>query len=279
MHTEFSLVTLKSGVKSLRSLTHGETYHPGVGPVTEARILHVEQQKLVSRVQEISPFIVWDVGLGAAGNALTAIRMLQEQSVGCNVHFHSFDLSTRPLEFALRNATELGYLVGYENEVNSLITKGEATFSGGQITWHLHLGDFRKTMKDTSLPSPHAIFYDPYSASGNREMWTLEHFLAFAQVLDAGTPWILTNYTRSTAIRVSLLMAGFFVGQGCIIGDKAETTLASNRLELLDSPLDRRWLERVRQSTRSAPLREDPAAAVCLTEGEFEQLKNCKQFL
>jgi hypothetical protein len=41
---------------------------------------------------------------------------------------------------------------------------------------------------------------------------------------------------------VTLLLAGFYVGIGASVGEKAETTVASNSLELIERPLGRDWL-------------------------------------
>jgi hypothetical protein len=73
----FELVHLQNGVISLRSLDNNETFHPGVGPQEEASILHVEQQQVIERAKSCADFVLWDVGLGAAANAVTAIRALQ----------------------------------------------------------------------------------------------------------------------------------------------------------------------------------------------------------
>ena len=68
---EFEIVTLKSGVQSLRSIQNRETFHPVVGPMVEARTLHVQAPRLIERAAGCSGrFVIWDVGLGAAANAL-----------------------------------------------------------------------------------------------------------------------------------------------------------------------------------------------------------------
>lgn len=65
----------------------------------------------------------------------------------------------------------------------------------------------------------------------------------------------MTNYTRSTSVRVTMLLAGWFVGTGVPTGEKEETTIAANRPGLLEKPLDHVWLSRVRSSTSASPLR------------------------
>lgn len=276
----FELVALKTGVTSLRSLGNRETFHPVTGPAIEAQILHVDQQKLVSRAEETSDcFVVWDVGLGAAANALAVVKALS--STRHPVELHSFDRTTGPLEFALKHVRSLGYLSGYEELLKNLL-KARSVQINPLFHWHFHLGDFRDQLAQSSdLPAPHAILYDPYSSTTNPEMWSLEHFGRIYQRLSPSRPCLLTNYTRSTAVRISLLLAGFSVGIGCEVGEKAETTIASNAPELLERPLDRRWLERVRLSRNSAPLRMDRfkgQANRTISLDDFERLQALPQF-
>ena len=172
---------------------------------------------------------------------------------------HSFDETVAPLDFALAHAGALGYPCGHEEELRRLRDPGQPTLflSGPKVSWQLHLGDFPSLLAGSAgLPAPHAIFYDPYSPSANPEMWTQETFAALFRRLRADVPCLLTTYTRSTAVRVTLLLAGFHVGVGGASGEKDETTVATNAPALLDSPLTRRWLEKkVYASTNAAPLR------------------------
>jgi queuine tRNA-ribosyltransferase len=55
-------------------------------------------------------------------------------------------------------------------------------------------------------------------------------------------------------VRTTLLLAGWFVGRGSATGEKEQTTIAASELQLLEKPLDDRWLERVARSTRPGPL-------------------------
>jgi tRNA U34 5-methylaminomethyl-2-thiouridine-forming methyltransferase MnmC len=179
------------------------------------------------------------------------------------------------LSFALEHRAQLGYPLPHEAALRDLLADGEAR--AGVVHWSFHRGDFRERLQDPQLPAPHAILYDPYSPSANAELWTLEHFTALRQRLQDGPGCLLTNYTRSTAVRVTLLLAGFFVGPGEATGEKNETTVASDRLELLTSALDQRWLTRVRSSTHSAPLRIGSTGAPISAE-DLEKLLAHPQF-
>ncbi|MBS1984098.1 MAG: hypothetical protein JST16_07985 [Bdellovibrionales bacterium] len=237
----------------------------------------MDQQRLIERSrQKASPFVIWDVGLGAAANALAVVEGLHLQSV--DIELHSFDCTTDPLEFALNEARSLHYLLEHEFAVAELIVRG-VTWPAPRIRWHLHRGDFCELVADLSLPAPDAVLYDPYSPTTNIEMWTLDHFCRLRTRLDEATPCLLTNYTCSTAVRTTLLLAGFYVGVGWGVGEKVETTIASNRKELLEKPLDREWLKRVRASHSAAPLRAAPRTVAAISDEDFVALKNLPQFV
>src|SRR6185436_570857 len=112
--------------------------------------------------------------------------------------------------------------------------------------WEVHIGDFPEfialSARDSKAPAPHAIFFDAFSPARNPEMWTLPLFENLFRCLDPQRSCALATFSRSTVARVGLLLAGFFVGTGHVIAGKEETTIAANRLELLEKPLDTRWL-------------------------------------
>jgi tRNA U34 5-methylaminomethyl-2-thiouridine-forming methyltransferase MnmC len=270
----FEIVSLKSGVNSLRLKTNNETFHPGIGPIAEANILHVRQHQFESRASNDKPFILWDVGLGAAANAIAAVDAFKE--MGRPLEIHSFDRSLDALTFALAHHDQLGYLTAHRSTLSHLIQEGYVEIDG-HITWHLHLGDFRETMQGPQ-PPPHSIFYDPYSPRGNVEMWTLEHFARLKDRLDPTRPCLISNYSRSTYVRVTWLLAGFYVGIGAAIGQKEETSLAATHLAELKTPLTKTWLNRVRSSHSSAPLRGPAYHQAPISEDDFARLLLLPQF-
>jgi tRNA U34 5-methylaminomethyl-2-thiouridine-forming methyltransferase MnmC len=271
----FEIVTVQSGDRSLRSREFGETFHPVVGPMAEAVGLHVRQQRLVERATGAGGrFVIWDVGLGAAANAIAAIEAFAGRTDLGAVELHSFDLSDQALGFALGHAEELGYVAPHTAAVRSLIERG--AWSQAPLQWRFHSGNFRETM--ALAPAPHAILYDPYSPQSNPEMWVLEHFTQLHARLAPDVPCLLTNYTRSTAVRATLLLAGFYVGHGHATGEKDQTTIATNTPALLEEPLDEAWLARLRRSTNGAPLRHGIARPSAITSEDWARLVAHPQF-
>lgn len=268
----FELVALAGGIHSLRSLTNSQTFHPVVGPAAEAETIHVGGTRLVERAADprgAGEFVVWDVGLGAAANALAAVAALRAHGGGAaltrDVRLLSFDRSVGALDFAIENAVALSYSAQQRGWMESLRRDGQVSIpardgggaDGPCVRWSTCLGDFPALVAGPAeLPSPHAVFFDPYSPAVNPEMWTLELFTALERRLRPEAPCLLTTYTRSTAVRVTLLLAGFYVGVGRSVGEKDETTMATNVPGLLDRPLASRWVDtKAYVSTNAAPLR------------------------
>ena len=140
---DYQLVQLAGGAKTLFSASYGEKMHPGLGPQAEAELLYVQQLKIRERLQNHSgEFVIWDVGLGAAANAIAALRATRE--IPGQLRIVSFDNTTEPLEFALKNSAELGYLAGYENQIAGLLRDNRVEFENGKllVNWEFHPGDF-----------------------------------------------------------------------------------------------------------------------------------------
>ncbi len=128
------------------------------------------------------------------------------------------------------------------------------------------------------IPPPHAILFDAFSPAKNPAMWTLPLFTNLFRLLDPARPCALPTYSRSTILRVTLLLAGFFVGVGHATGEKEETTIAANDLSLIAEPLDHRWLDRARRSHSAEPMREPVYHVAPLTEESWQKLQAHPQF-
>jgi hypothetical protein len=294
---DYQLVQLANGGKTLFSASYGEKMHPGLGPQAEADLLYVRQLDICGRLKNFpGEFVIWDIGLGAAANAVAALRATRE--ISGQLRIVSFDDTREPLEFALGNSVALGFLNGYENQIAELLRANHVGFQNGKlkVNWEFHLGDFPALLsrssrgneaqfsksgignRESQIPAPHAIFYDAFSPAKNPAMWTLPVFENLFRTLDPAHPCALTTYSRSTLIRATLLLAGFFTGVGHATGMKEETTIAANTLDLIAEPLGQRWLERALRSHSAEPLREPIYSRTPLAPGTKETLRRHLQF-
>jgi hypothetical protein len=314
MQVGYRLVHLRNGAVSVRSLADDETFHPGIGPAAEAEALYVRQLRLPERVRETDgEFVIWDVGLGAAANVSTAVRLIRESLAGDKINprtpqrgvptsrkirLVSFDHTTAAVEFALQHAAELDYLAGFESSLAELVEKHSVKFGDDwlQVQWMLELGDLPECLKQfngrdalprvqadrqvcpTEFPAPHAILFDPHSPKKNPAMWTVPLFTDLFHRLNPERPCALATFSRSTMARAALLLGGFFVGVGHPSGLKEETTVAANRLDLLDEPLDCNWLERAMRSHSAEPLNDPVYRQAPLVPATCERLRRHPQF-
>lgn len=276
---DFELVTLRSGARAVRHVGHGEIMHPAGGPWEEANRLYIEQSQLPRRLHAAGsrPVRIFDIGLGAATNAVAALTCAR--AAGGRIELHSFEIDLSPLRLALREPAAFPFLSAYQAAAQALVEHGQ--WAGPEGSWVLHRGDALTCLahapKDAEL-----VFFDPFSPRHNASLWTPAAFAAIrarcrddSAELDAPGEdgALLLTYSAATPMRAALLLAGFYVGAGIATGQKRETTVAATRLGALAAPLSARWLRRWERSSARAPIGE-----TILTPERELQIRSHPQF-
>jgi queuine tRNA-ribosyltransferase len=231
---DYEVHIAREGFASIRQISSGEIMHCRTSPMEEARALYIEQSRLAERLhlssnqspETAAPLLVWDVGLGAAANAMGAIRCYEEQAAVSAVRplkIVSFENDLDSLRLAFRHDREFTYL--RHSATAGLLKEGQwqSRLHAG-LSWSLIFGDFLETISTAPAP-PDLIFYDMFSSKTSGDAWT---FAAFRQVSAACADHAaeLFTYSCSTASRAALLAAGFYVARGRRAGPKLETTIA-----------------------------------------------------
>lgn len=247
---KFEIVRTSTGEISIRNNVVNEIMHNPVGPWAEANLLYIEASGLRNLLQQTNdiPLVVFDVGLGAAANALATIAAWQEV---WNTHkkcrpltIVSFENDLTLLAFVIQNIQQIPYIADKGAILEHLLQHHSWQSPDQQVNWILHQGDFLETIGNERR-CPDIVFYDPYSPAVNSEMWGLEAFTKLYRSTDDGQhTCALYTYSRATHVRTAMLAAGFFVGAGTSTGLKDETTQAATRSSLLTDALEQRWLLR-----------------------------------
>ena len=221
------------GFCSIRQISSGEIMHSRTPPMEEAQRLYIEQSNLAERVrlradetpETAAPLVIWDVGLGAATNAMAAIHCYEAQAAAGPVrpmHVVSFENDLDSLRLAFKHNREFIYL---RHPGPAGILEGghwrSKQYPG--LGWALLPGDFVAILP--AAPAPDLIFFDMFSSKTSAAQWTLA---VFRQIFAAcaGRPAELYTYTCSTPIRAALLVAGFHLAKGLGTIDKTDTTIA-----------------------------------------------------
>ena len=277
---------------SLRHRDSQEIMHSRSAPEFEAKRLYVDQSRMAERLHTTDPalanqpLVIWDVGLGGAANAMGAVRCYEEQfeiaaAQGKTVrplHIVSFENDMDSLKLALLHDDKFTYL--RHSAPTAILKQGRwESKSHAGLSWGLIQGDFLELIGSAlEIATPDIIFYDLYSFKTIADAWTRETFKRL-HARCATRPCELFTYTASTAARVALLAAGFYVAKGLSTGEKVETTVALTVTPTAPPPahhllLGAEWLGRWGRSHAKYP----PGLSVDL-QPEFETLiRNHGQF-
>ena len=257
------------GFASIRQISSGEIMHSRTPPMVEAHRLYIEQSDLAARLRisaeecagsgTAGPLVIWDVGLGAAANAMAAILCHEMQAAAGParpMHLISFENDLDPLRLAFQHNREFTYL--RHGAIGGILDAGhwQSPRHPG-LRWTLVQGDFPASIPNAPAP-PDLIFFDMFSSKTDGDQWTLGTFReVFAAC--AGRAVELFTYTCSTPIRAALLAAGFHVARGRGTVDKVDTTIALTPAATRTSPprdhelLGGEWLAKWGRSSAKFP--------------------------
>ncbi len=231
---DYEVHTAREGFSSIRHVSSGEIMHSRTPPMVEAQTLYVDQARLVDRARLLpsetpetaAPLVIWDVGLGAAANAMAALLTYEaaaETGPVRGLRIISFENDLDPLRLALRHKKRFPYLE--HGAADALAIRGAwHSRRFPRLSWRLIQGDFAQTLTQAEA-LPDFIFYDLWSGRTQSSAWNIA---AFQQLFDAchPKPCALFTYTTSTAARVALLASGWHLARGIATGPKTETTIA-----------------------------------------------------
>lgn len=255
----------EEGFASIRQISSGEIMHSHTPPMVEAKALYVDQSDLAGRLRlpegkspdDVAPLVIWDIGLGAAANAMAAIQCYEAEAAKGPVRrlrVISFENDLDSLKLALTHKNRFEYL--RHSGPDAVLARGEwqsRQFDG--LSWELHVGDFWQTAAQASA-KPDLLFFDFFSHKTDTACWTLAQFQKLLALCDPAKPAELFTYSASTAVRVALLHAGFHVAIGTGTGVKKETIVALTpgyaqpcRYALLG----KEWLDKWRRSSAKFP--------------------------
>jgi queuine tRNA-ribosyltransferase len=252
---DYQVIARPEGYGVIRHKNSGESMHSVNEPADEAKRLYVEQSGAIDIASRGNRCVVWDVGLGAGTNVMELIHCYESTTrrEGA-LEVISFENDLTPLRLALAHPKLFPH--AHHEAPHAICSRGAWRSDDGSIVWDLLAGDFLERLADASIPD--VIWYDPFSYKVNTTLWSVD---SFQRVLRAtkGAPSRLFTYSASTAVRSSMLCAGWYVGRGRGSGPKAETTIAFTPSAALADDVKRsllgsEWLARWERSDARQPI-------------------------
>jgi queuine tRNA-ribosyltransferase len=147
----FTVVDSPEGFSSIRHVDSGEVMHSVNRPDDEANQLYIEQsfleRRLVASPAAAEELVIWDVGLGAATNAMAVLRCFERALAdsrrgepGAGPHLRplrlvSFECALDPLRLASGKA---GYFPHVRHGApKAILADGHWTHASGGMRWSL----------------------------------------------------------------------------------------------------------------------------------------------
>lgn len=258
--THFEEVLCQMG-RTLRDPFNHQLMHSQIGPEAEAELIYLGPSQIRKKlaIETDRPLILWDVGMGIAGNSALAWKLAHSDQSKRPLDIHSFDISTQGLQQALTTIDHFPYLQGLDQGLERLIQ--EKCWLSQNHRWSLHQGPFQDRLKKNlvkkNIPHPDLIYWDFYSPRTCPQLWSFELFQTlFSNCLQTR----LLTYSAATPVRVALLLAGFSVGvpfqSGVATALKSECTVALSGAETFsesENPLGLDWLKKLERSSQFRP--------------------------
>ncbi len=223
---DFKIVQNPTGQYLIASKSLGETMHSVNDPNVEAKELYLKLLLDTMGAQaNQKDWVVWDVGLGAAHNAMSLIHHFNETGDNQNprnIELVSFENNLDALKLVLFNP---GYFPHICHAAPNALLKNAIWNNKAHLSWRLVVDDFWKAIEQKELSKPNVIFWDPFSSQSNPNFWTREAFTLLKNF--AAPNATLSTYSSSTLQRIQMLLAGWYVYEGPKSGPKESTTRAS----------------------------------------------------
>lgn len=250
---DYEIVKQDAGFHSIRHIKSGEIMHSVTDPLTEARNLYINQSELPHMLSTLNDdnLVIWDVGLGAATNAMAAIfeceNIYHNESISKGLRIISFEKDLDSLKLTVKNPSLFHHV--RHSAPSALLKNGSWKSEKYDIEWTLLEGDFLDHIE--SAAKPHLVFYDPFSLNTDGPLWDYKVFKRMHNHFN-GRPARLFTYSSSTKVRAALIAAGFYTGSGTGTGPRNDTTAAFTTPCIKNSSvmlLGSEWLSRFKKSS------------------------------
>ncbi|MBX9690598.1 MAG: hypothetical protein K2X27_28035 [Candidatus Obscuribacterales bacterium] len=243
------MVDTADGSPSLLDEETGELFHNRAGAYSEAYLHYVNPSGALSRLAETAKLKVLDVCFGLAYNSFVLFEESTKAGLSGEISIHAIEMNGWILDFLPRVLAyeKFRYLASALDPVE-LKEKRKVAFQIESLSCEIHL-DLSSIQK--SLPSVKGnfdfVFHDPFSPKRMPELWTLEIFSHYFELLKQRNGAVLT-YSSAGAVRGGLLESGFQVEKTEAVGAKNGGTLAfvsSKSKNMLASSLTAEELKRL----------------------------------
>jgi len=254
----------EDGSVSLVSGAHGELYHNRAGAYAEALRDYAEVALTVWKIlygEDLLPQLnVLDCCFGLGYNSLA---LAQELPPGIDLNVTAIELDARAIAFVpevlaqscfqrlVQAGVDSAQAASLGQFQKTIIQKSspQAIDKKSTLTFDLIQSCLREYFRTTQLPAASCdlILHDPFSPRKMPELWTIDLFAKYKNVLKENG--IIITYSSAPAVRGALMDLGFSVYRTPAVGGKFGGTLAVNGKALESQMLSGLLSQRITRPT------------------------------
>lgn len=165
---------------------------------------------------------ILDICFGLGYNTLSTIYYIKKNNLNIKLNIYSPELDLELIN-SLKNFIYPQEFEELKKIIIALSTKHY--YEDEQFSIKLFIGDAReyiKTLKDIDI-----VFQDAFSSEVNSELWSVEYFEDIYKKCNNDS--IITTYSISTNVRLSMYEAGFFIYEINPTGKRKQTIALKNK--------------------------------------------------
>lgn len=194
------LLITADGSNTLFSKKYNQSFHDiKTGAIKESLTKHIIPAFDFSKKNKLK---ILDICFGIGYNTLSTIYYILKNNFNISIEIYSpeFDLKL------IKSLKDFEYPKEFD-EIKHIIQKlsNNLKYENKNIKIDLYIGDARKYIK--TLENIDIVYQDAFSSEVNKELWTVEYFKDIYNVCSNDA--IITSYSVSTNIRLSMYEAGF----------------------------------------------------------------------
>ncbi|MCJ8328185.1 MAG: MnmC family methyltransferase [Campylobacterales bacterium] len=218
-------IITQDGSNTLYSKKYNQHFHDvDTGAIKESLTKHVIPALEIKKNSKTLRIL--DICFGIGYNTFSTIYYAKKNNLNIKFEFYSPEFD----EDLIKSLGSFSFPKEFDDikEIIQEIALNQK-YKDDNLEIIVHIGDAREYIKN--LSNIDIVYQDAFSAEVNKELWTVEYFKDIYNACNQDA--VLTTYSVSTPIRLSLYEAGFFIYE--IKPVKKKQTLAFKHLKEIDA--------------------------------------------
>lgn len=232
------------GSNTLFSIKYNQHFHDlKMGAIKESLDKHVIPA--LNFFKESTNLKILDICYGIGYNTLSTIYYVKKHNLNINLKIYSPELD----EELIKELKNFNYPKEFDF-MNNIIQELSNSFyyKDDKLEIIIKIGDAREHIKN--IRDIDIVYQDAFSSDVNKELWSVEYFKDI--FLASKSCMIMTSYSISTNVRLSMYEAGFFIYEINPTGKRKQTIALKEKIDKIDAKYIDMELKKDRNPTAKA---------------------------